>query len=129
MGPNAATLYWKPEPSEGWHTWEKKVAPRKGEFYATKWHYICYDYPGKPWFEDDASDVQWWENFVPMLNQGKRWWRNRYAGRVPREISEHEKKEIRKWVWCQLYPYMELKMKLAYFADPHPDYLRIRSLQ
>ena len=47
---------------------------------------------------------------------------------MPREIDEHEKKEIRKWVWVMLSPFTELKMKIAYFADPHPEFLRVRGL-
>ncbi|CAD7942640.1 unnamed protein product [Amoebophrya sp. A120] len=127
-GQEAATLFWSNEPAEGWNDWE--LNPKKGKHvqYATKWQYICFDYPSKPWFEDEEGDSDIYSQIIPFYSQIQAYWRKRYSGRVQRNISEHEKKEIKKWIFVELQPYYERKMKLAYYADQHPEFLRPRSL-
>lgn len=128
-GQEAGTLYWKNEPSEGWEAWEEQCEETEAhEQYATKWHYTIFDYPEKPWFADDAGDVSFAESVIPGYGLVVARWRQYYAGRVPRIVTDHEKKEIKKWLWTMLMPYPELKMKLAYFGDQHKKFLRVRSV-
>ena len=38
--------------------------------------------------------------------------------------KEIKKKEIKKWVWCELQPFVDIKMRLAYFADMYGKFPR-----
>jgi len=155
-GKYGGTLQWRKEPSEGWAAWEKKMkegsdSNPSSEFYANKWQYACFDYPAKPWFQDEEADVK---SFLVSIIPPKllEWWRKRFAGRVARnmremnpddltkqkDMSEQEKtdiseqleeiKEIKKWFWVELQPYMQMKMRLGNFAQQHVKYFRDRSL-
>eukprot|EP00959_Pyramimonas_sp_CCMP1952_P069766 1456071-Pyramimonas_sp.AAC.1 len=54
-----------------------------------------------------------------------------YSSTVRHHIPLAEKVEIRKWVYCKLLHSMDVKMKVNYYSDEHPDFAKTpqRSLE
>ncbi|CAE8634269.1 unnamed protein product [Polarella glacialis] len=122
----AGDVQWMAEPEDGWDDWLDKQQKDKlsSQKYADKWQWIYLDQPSLPWNGDEEHEKSVYfcgyplfqKTTIPLYKEFRSLITSQFREKVPATITAAEKNEIRKWMWKQLLPYTELKLKLGWVA-------------
>ncbi|CAJ1408959.1 unnamed protein product, partial [Effrenium voratum] len=140
----AGYCYWMDEPENGWESFDAEMGKQdkpdsmkttkhfEGKRYADKWQWIYLDKWDLPWSGDDKEEKElrlcWIKTVqkddIPLFRMAEKGLMKSYKNYVPKQITDDEKLEIRKWVWQSLLEFAQLKLMLAWVSKKHPKYYK-----